>query len=150
MTSSSVLDPGRSATSSPSESKGRPKFLIGAGGLVVACAVLGATALLVSSRSSVTNDTALDPAAPAVVAPASIGAPSRVADRWYEDTTSTAAQIAVLSTPPVRDDWYADGGASRTPKLSVDTPSTRGNLVLDRWYLDPDSNGEGQSVPEDR
>src|SRR6516225_8472217 len=107
MTQSRALQSGRSATRSLFESLSGSKFLIGTGAAVVACAALGAAPLVVRSSASVTNNVANAPAAvsrASYVAPSTVVALPRVADRWYEDATPGR----VASTPRVADRWYEE------------------------------------------
>jgi hypothetical protein len=72
---------------------------------------------------------------------AQVASNPRVADRWYEDaTTSAASPRPVVSAPPIRDAWYLDHSAAVTaPALSQ---QARDTLYLDsandahRWVAE--------------
>jgi len=97
-------------------------------------------AILLFSPTSIGPKTAVEtPAAPGAISAPAGAAPQRpavVADRWYEDaTTSAASARPVVSAPSIRDAWYLDQSAAPT----VPAPVANIRRVADRWWEDTET-----------
>jgi hypothetical protein len=77
---------------------------------------VGAAILLYNSASTGPKAAIATPAAPAEISAPTVGEPQQqtmVADRWYEDATTSAASAGpVVSAPSIRDAWYLDHSAA--------------------------------------
>jgi hypothetical protein len=139
MTQPAVLHSVPSATQSLFGFAGRPKVLIGSALAFIGCVAIGGAILLFSPTSTGPKTAVEMPAAPGAISAPTGAAPQRpavVADRWYEDaSTSAASARPVVSAPPSRDTWYLDQSAVRT----VPAPVANIRRVADRWWEDTET-----------